>query len=150
VNRTDPLPPRYLAPDECQVCGWYPASPVRRVTMISLLLAWRVSQTTSRLCRSCGIALTRRAQANSLGFGMWGLGILGAVVAVFRNSAELQRLHTALPPPQGRRPGIWTERTTPLAPGVPVLLYVRSWLFLGTVVLGTIVNIMVAVSRQAH
>jgi hypothetical protein len=147
VSMSDPPLPRYPAPDECQICGWYPAITVTQRIVISLLLAWSIRRRTIRLCQSCGIALTRRAQANCLGFGFWGIGILGAIVATFKNSTELQHLHEALPPPQGRRSDVGTDRSIPLAQGMPVLLYMRSWLFLGPVVAGIIISIMTHLSR---
>jgi hypothetical protein len=144
VSMSNPPLPRYPAPDECQICGWYPAITATQRTVISLLLWWGVRRKTSRLCRSCGIALTRRAQANCLGFGFWGIGILGAIFVTFKNSAELRRLREALPPPQGRRSDVGTDRSIPLPQGMPVLLYIRSWLFLGPVVGGITIRIIIS------
>lgn len=141
-----PPVPRYPAPDECRICGWYPAVPVRWITFVSVLLMYRYVRKTDRLCRSCGTARARRAQANCLGFGLWGIGFLGAIVAIFANAAELRSLHRACPP-QARRPGVGTPRTVPLPRTPPVLLHVRSWLHFSPAAAGLIIYVLIHLPR---
>ncbi len=99
----------------CEVCGAMPAAPVTVRGHQGMLVVMRFLRRRGVLCRTCGLAVFRRMQADTLAQGWWGpLSLFITPVTLLVNLGALNRLRT-LPPPAT---AAWRP---PLDPGRPVL-----------------------------
>jgi len=99
-------------PDRCQACGAVPATRVKFREVTGLVIVFRIQTHDRVLCRSCGTALYRETQDNTLMKGWWGVFAffvnLWAVFANWRTSTRVAALgqpHDAERPEGPHDPG---------------------------------------------
>lgn len=116
------------------MCGARPATRVS-LRFVSTFIVWiRTCGLDGYLCRSCGTAMLRDAQALNLTRGWWGIGVV--VMAVYLASNWMTR-RTILNqgPPTTRDAAVITPMSHPLPAGRPVLRQPGVWIVLTVVLL---------------
>ncbi|MEU1009543.1 hypothetical protein [Streptomyces sp. NPDC005890] len=99
----------------CEVCGAMPAAPVTVRGHQGMVVVMRFLRRQGVLCRTCGLAVARKMQADTLVQGWWGpLSMLITPFVLLLNLGELSRIRK-LPPPAT---AAWRP---PLDPGRPLL-----------------------------
>ncbi|MYU28458.1 hypothetical protein GTW30_10415 [Streptomyces sp. SID7810] len=99
----------------CEVCGAMPAAPVTVRGHQGMLVLMRFLRRQGVLCRTCGLAVFRQMQADTLVRGWWGpLSVVITPITLLVNLGALSRLRR-LPAPAT---AAWRP---PLDPGRPVL-----------------------------
>ncbi|GGS51437.1 LppU/SCO3897 family protein [Streptomyces cinerochromogenes] len=99
----------------CEVCGAMPAAPVTVRGHQGMVVVMRFLRRRGVLCRTCGLAVARTMQADTLVRGWWGaLSMFITPVTLLLNLGALSRIRR-LPPPAT---AAWRP---PLDPGRPVL-----------------------------
>lgn len=135
---SDPPPrPQYRPPadDECMLCGHGPAQPVTVRRNVGLLISRKVFHLDGPMCRDCGQALLRDAQARSVWTGWWGvISVFANAGNLFVNAAELWSLRDRTGPKR-RRPDVVAPADRPLHPGKPLHLRGSMWAFAAVVAL---------------
>lgn len=103
-----PTPPPRPRRRTCAACGHVPAIPIDLRSLTGLVVLHRMDRYATTLCRSCGTALCRDVQAQTLTLGWWGLFAVFVNLAVVVNNLSYFRALADLPPPR--------ERSDPDAP----------------------------------
>ncbi|WP_225824555.1 LppU/SCO3897 family protein [Streptomyces naphthomycinicus] len=99
----------------CEVCGAMPAAPVTVRGHQGMVVIMRFLRRGGVLCRTCGLAVFRQMQSDTLVRGWWGaLSMLITPVVLLLNLGALARIRK-LPPPAT---AAWRP---PLDPGRPLL-----------------------------
>ncbi|WP_369390097.1 hypothetical protein AB5J72_22455 [Streptomyces sp. CG1] len=97
----------------CEVCGGSPAVPVTIRGHQGFLVMMRFLRRHGTFCRSCGLAVFRKMQADTLAQGWWGPGsMLITPITLLINLFTLSRIRKLPAPAAAQRPG--------LDPGRPV------------------------------
>jgi len=111
--------PRAPGAQECTICGWWPAAPLRLRWTTGLIFVWSVTTVVQTLCRRCGDSVYADLQARSLVRGWWGLlAPVANLVNLARNAAAIGA-HRRLPEaeyrsPEVRTPLLWPSVATPV------------------------------------
>jgi len=111
--------PRAPGAQECTICGWWPAAPLRLRWTTGLIFVWSVTTVVQTLCRRCGDSVYADLQARSLVRGWWGLlAPVANLVNLARNAAAIGA-HRRLPEaeyrsPEVRTPSLWPSVATPV------------------------------------
>ncbi|MFB3739790.1 MAG: J domain-containing protein, partial [Candidatus Velamenicoccus archaeovorus] len=127
----------------CSVCGHAPVANVTLKEGVGFVLFRQVRTVSGDLCRDCGIAMFREAQAGTLLKGWWGfIAFFANVLYVLQNAAARQALGRLAPPRRTPRSRL-TPRSRPLVPGRPVWQRAGFLLSAGLavlIVIGTVSN----------
>ena len=125
---------RMPLPDECHICGCRPAVTVKVGHNVGYILWWRRYSMKQVLCAECGRFMARKAQAETLVKGWWGLSAFVNIANIVINARALTEL-AKLPPPSKRDPQVFTPREWPLGsrkvlrrPGPWIATAVFIWL----------------------
>lgn len=133
------ITPRFPGPDECEICGSWPAIPVS-IKQVSSFLIWvSIGRVGSRFCRACGLSWYSVAQSGTLTRGWWGIGLVPAIPALFTNAAAARKLRRSRPPVL-RDPAVRTPASDPMPPAVIPSRRPSSWIVpaLAAVVIGVL------------
>ena len=96
----------------CAVCGASPAAPVVFTSQQGMLILRHMKRREGTFCRSCGLAIGRHMQNDTLMAGWWGIiSFFWNFVVITRNAVRL-RAHALLPVPP--------PFAGQLSPGAPV------------------------------
>jgi hypothetical protein len=115
-------PLRPPLPDECTVCGFQPAAPVRFRHQHAYVVRATLYTTEGVFCRDCGRCMGRSKQNRTLWTGWWGaLSLFRNIAIIGRNALELRKLNR-LQRPRARLDidQVVVPLVQPLAPGTSV------------------------------